>query len=391
MKILHIVPTYYPAVRYGGPIQSVHGLASALATLGHEVHVYTTNIDGNEVSQVPLDRPTLLDDVKVWYFETGVGRRIYRSPSMHRALVSNIASFDIVHLHSVFLWPTYAGAQAATKAGVPYVLSPRGMLVRNLIRRKSSLAKHAWITLFERRNIEKAATIHATSDIEASELRALGFQCARVAVVANGIELPNSDLLRKNVRESSSSAAHRPYVLFLGRLNWKKGLDRLIPAMTHVKDADLMIAGNDDENYQPELEALARKYRVLDRVHFLGAVHGEKKWKLLASAKILVLPSYSENFGNVVLEAMASSCAVIVTPEVGAAHIVREAGCGVISSGEPENLSQEINQLLSDQRYRQTMGDAGRRVVEAEYSWNVISHKMLDIYYEIREHTSLHR
>ena len=101
-----------------------------------------------------------------------------------------LRDFDIVHLHSVFLWPTSAAAQAARKAGVPYVLSPRGMLVEDLIRRKSSLAKRAWITLFERRNIERAAAVHLTSEIEASELKALGFPHARLAVVANGIEMP---------------------------------------------------------------------------------------------------------------------------------------------------------------------------------------------------------
>ena len=96
---------------------------------------------------------------------------------MRQALGLNIRNFDIVHLHSVFLWPTSAAAQAARRAGVPYVLSPRGMLVGDLIRRKSSLAKRAWIALFERRNIEEAAAVHLTSEIEASELRALGFRC----------------------------------------------------------------------------------------------------------------------------------------------------------------------------------------------------------------------
>ena len=100
---------------------------------------------------------------------------------MREALHLNIANFDIVHLHSVFLWPTSAAAQAARKAGVPYVLSPRGMLVGDLIRRKSSLAKRAWITLFERRNIEKAAAVHLTSEIEASELK-----CTRVSLRAFG-------------------------------------------------------------------------------------------------------------------------------------------------------------------------------------------------------------
>jgi glycosyltransferase involved in cell wall biosynthesis len=379
MKILHVVPTYYPALRYGGPIQSVHGLASALAAHGHNVHVYTTNVDGEEVLPAPPDRPARLDGVNVWYFATGVGRRLYRSPEMRQALRLNISSFDIIHLHSVFLWPTSAAAQVARRAGVPYVLSPRGMLVGDLIRRRSSLAKRAWIALFERRNIEKAAAVHLTSEIEASELRALRFSCSRLAVVANGIDLPRG-ALSTNKSNVFSNSKRRPYVLFLGRLNWKKGLDRLIPAMEQVTNADLLIAGNDEDDYRPELEKLARRCGVVDRIRFLGPVHGKRKWELLASARILALPSYSENFGNVVLEAMAVGCPVIVTPEVGMASIVREAGCGVVVSGEPVNFGLEIKRLLEDDERRRTMGEAGRRAVEANYTWNNIGEQMLDVY-----------
>ena len=379
MKILHVVPTYYPAVRYGGPIRSVHGLASALAAQGHEVHVYTTNVDGDGVLPVRLDRPVQLDGVNVSYFATSVGRRLYRSVRMGQALHANISGFDIIHLHSVFLWPTSAAAQVARKAGVPYVLSPRGMLVQDLIRRKSSLAKHAWIALFERRNIERAAAVHLTSEIEASELRALGFPHARLAIVANGIEMPidipNDDFDPTGMR--------RPYALFLGRLNWKKGLDRLIPAMKEVANADLLIAGNDEENYRPELEALARRHGVVDRVRFVGPVDDSKKWALLASARILVLPSYSENFGNVVLEAMAAGCPVIVTPEVGIASLVQEAGCGVVAAGDPAKLGLEMKRLLDDHGRRQDMGKAGRRTVQTKYSWKTIGKQMLDLYVDI--------
>ena len=120
-----------------------------------------------------------------------------------------------------------------------------------------------------------------------------------------------------------------------------------------------MIAGNDEENYRPELEALARRCGVADRVRFLGPVHGQKKWELLTSAHILALPSYSENFGNVVLEAMAVGCAVIVTPEVGMASVVQEAGCGVVADGEPANFGLEIKRLLDDHERRRYDGRSG--------------------------------
>ena len=158
-----------------GPIYSVHALCAALAELGHDVNVYTTNVDGPGVSAVPVGIPVDLDGVQVTYFETGIGRRLYRSPAMAKALRENVSGFDVIHLHSVFLWPTAVAAAIARRARVPYVLAPRGMLVADLIQRKSSLLKRAWIELFERRNLAGAAAIHVTSDVEAEEIRALGF------------------------------------------------------------------------------------------------------------------------------------------------------------------------------------------------------------------------
>ena len=172
----------------------------------------------------------------------------------------------------------------------------------------------------------------------------------------------------------------RPYVLFLGRVNWKKGLDRLIPAMREVANADLLIVGNDEENYQSELEMLARRHGLLNRVRFLGPVDDRKKWSLIASARILVLPSYSENFGNVVLEAMAAGCPVIVTPEVGIASLVQETACGVVAAGDPETLCLEMRRLLDDHDLRRDMGNAGRRAVQTMYSWPTIGKQMLDVY-----------
>src|SRR3974390_2142351 len=120
LRILHVVPTYYPAVRYGGPIRSVHGLASSLVTRGHEVHVYTTNVDGPGESDVPLDRAVDLDGVKVSYFRVPALRRLYWAPSMKSRLISSIRDFDIVHLHSIYLWPTAAAANEERHARIPY-------------------------------------------------------------------------------------------------------------------------------------------------------------------------------------------------------------------------------------------------------------------------------
>lgn len=110
MKILHVVPTYLPATRYGGPIHSIHGLCSALVRGGHDVHVATTNVDGPGESDVPLHEPVLLDGVCVRYSSSGFGRRLYYSRAMGRFLRSTASAYAVLHLHSVFLWPTLAAA-----------------------------------------------------------------------------------------------------------------------------------------------------------------------------------------------------------------------------------------------------------------------------------------
>jgi glycosyltransferase involved in cell wall biosynthesis len=381
VRVLHVTPTYLPAVRYGGPIYSVHALCSALAQRGHEVHVYTTNIDGPGVSAVTVDTPTEMDGVTVTYFPTARGRRLFRSPAMGARLVSTVASFDLIHLHSVFQWPTSAAAARARRHNVPYVLSPRGMLVADLIRRKSRWPKTAWIELFERRNVERASAVHVTAGLEADELAKLGLRIGRMAVVPNGIDRQAASEQPAHLGEDYGPPGAR--VLFLGRINWKKGLDRLIPAMAHAPNAHLLIAGNDEENYTPVLEALADSCGVRRRTHFLGPVFGSEKWRLIGAADVFALPSYSENFGIAVLEAMACAVPVVVTPEVGLADAVRETGAGVVVEGNAEAVGRALAELIADPQRRRALGSAGRKAAAERFSWPAIAEQMEALYADV--------
>jgi len=375
MRILHVVPTYLPATRYGGPIYSVHGLARAQAASGDEVQVFTTNVDGPNVSPVQVGEAVSLDGVSIWYFSISTPRRLYRSPGMVHALRERISSFDIVHIHSVFLWPTLAAARAAQASAVPYVVAPRGMLVADLIRSKSSIIKAAWIALFERKTIANAAAVHATSEREAEDLRALGLSMHRVVIVSNGVDLPE-------IIDQPSGSNGR-YILFLGRINWKKGLDRLIAAMVHVPDVDLLIAGNDEDGLTPKLLKQARSLDLDGRVRFIGEVRGSEKRSLLQEAEAFVLPSHNENFGIAVLEAMVSAVPVVITPEVGLAKTVAEAGAGVVSSGDPEVFGRALASIIANPTKCRLMGKAGRTVAQKRFSWNAIASEMKTAYCEI--------
>jgi glycosyltransferase involved in cell wall biosynthesis len=297
----------------------------------------------------------MLDGVRIRYFASTF-RRLYVSPAMKRAL-REAGDFDLAHNHSVFLWPTTASARAAARAHVPYVISPRGMLVPELIERKSRLVKRAWIRWIERRNFAHATAIHFTSQREWDDARAIDIPLPRPVIVPNGIDLvPRPGVPRD-----------RATIVYLGRINWKKGLERLIEAMP--RDAKLVIAGNDEENLTPKLRELARGRDV----EFPGPLYGDAKWELLARASIFALPSLSENFGNAVVEAMMMSTPVVVTPEVGVASDVEAAGSGIVT----HDFANAIPQLLREPR---DYGEKGRALVERKFTWPVVAERMEEAY-----------
>jgi len=147
-----------------------------------------------------------------------------------------------------------------------------------------------------------------------------------------------------------------------------------------VPDLPLVIAGNDDEDYQPRLEALARELGLAGRVLFVGPADDENKWALYEHAEVFLLPSYSENFGIVVAEAMAMGCPVIVTPDVGAGELVAQAGAGVITSGEPVPLAAAVRRLLADPGARRRQGQAGRKFARTQLSWEGIARRTCEMY-----------
>jgi glycosyltransferase involved in cell wall biosynthesis len=387
VRILHVVPTYHPATRYGGPIVSVHELCAALARRGHDVHVFTTNVDGPRDSDVPIGRPVVLDGVSVWYFGVPSLRRIYWSPSMGAALDAKAGAFSVVHTHSVFLWPTWAAARQAVAHAVPYVVSPRGMLVKRLIDQRSAFAKRAWIRLIERRNLARASAVHATSEAEMSDMQHLGLELPPIRVIPNGVgESAEAAAVTQSVVPRELDTLLRSQVqllLCLGRIMWKKGIDRVVRALVAVPEAHLVVVGTDEDGYTDVLRLLARELGVERRVHIFGPLFGAAKQHLYREADLFVLASHSENFGNVVLEAMAQGCPVVVTPEVGAAPIVTESGAGIVSDGEPESLAASISQLLSDHAARNRMGTLGRQAVAQRFGWDHVASQMESLYASI--------
>lgn len=370
MRLLHVVPTYLPATRYGGPIRSVHGLAAAQARRGHEVHVYTSSLDGDGRLDVPEGVPVPLDGVQVWYFRCRFVALCWL-PQMNQALHRHGDCFDAMHLHSVYLWPMARAARFAHLRRIPYVISPRGMLVPELIQRRSAWAKRLWIAAVERRVLARARAIHVTSATEAEDLRRCGLALAPVVELANGVDCPELAVRRPD-------AGH---LLFLGRLSWKKNLNALVDAIAKLPDTRLTLAGPDDEGISSRLLDRARQSGCGERVRYVGAVDAHGRSKLFAQAQALVLPSLNENFGNVVIEALAEGCPAVVTPGVGARSIVEAGGAGwVARSADTEGLATVLSEALTDKDEAQRRGECGARYVRAHLGWDQIADQMVEVY-----------
>ena len=222
MKILHIVPTYFPATRYGGPIQSVHDLNKNLVKLGHRVTVFTTNIDGDKNLTVPMGEPQLLDGVEVWYFPATF-RPWFFSYQMLLAIRHKLASFDLVHITSVFLAASTLGAYYARKFSKPYIISPRGSLMVEPLK-KSGFKKKLYLNLIEWRNLSGASAIHFTTELEKTEYLSAKLPLKDFVAIPNFLELVSKFPEKGILKTKLGLKPEEKIILSLGRLNWKKGL-----------------------------------------------------------------------------------------------------------------------------------------------------------------------
>jgi glycosyltransferase involved in cell wall biosynthesis len=255
------------------------------------------------------------------------------------------------------------------------------MLVRELIARRSAAAKRTWIRFVERGNLASAGRIHLTSDEERRALVDLGLALAPMSVIPNGVEMPASfspDTVSSDVR---ALVAEGFDILSFGRISWKKGLDRLIRAMSELPTARALIAGYDEDSLADELRSLAGKSGVGDRVRFLARqITGADKEALFVAARVFALPSLSENFGNVVAEAMIRALPVVVTEEVGAAEIVRASGAGIVAKADHRDFAGAIAALLESNEHRAAASAAGASYARDRLTWERIAQLFEELY-----------
>jgi glycosyltransferase involved in cell wall biosynthesis len=358
ISLLHITPSYLPATIYGGPTLSVSRLCEAQVQLGATVRVLTTTANGPAELDVPRGEARLVNGVEVYYYRRLTKDHTHFSPALLWQVWRQCRRYDIVHIHSWWNLVAVLSAFLCMLRGKRFILSPRGMLSPYTLSSPLKRAFHRWPGAW----ILKHGTLHATTEQEAEE-------CLKVVpnwlyfIAPNIIPLPP---LHQARRASTQSAQRTSTLLFLSRIDPKKGLELLFQALAQTSYR-LRIAGSGDPAYIASLKALAEQLGIAGRIEWLGWVEGEDKFRLLAEAELLVLTSHNENFANVVLESLAVGTPVLLSEQVGLSRYVQAKDLGWVTSLDARAIARALDSARADEGKRRRIREQAPALVREDF------------------------
>jgi glycosyltransferase involved in cell wall biosynthesis len=363
----------------------VRNLARSLSREGIETHVATTDDNGPETLNVPCGVPVRQDGVIYWFFARQT--RFYTvSWPLANWLATRVSEFDVVHIHALFSFSTLPAAFWANRRRVPYIVRPLGTLSDWGMNHRRPWLKYASFHFLERRILKHAALVHYTSDQERLEAETLHITAA-AAVIPNALPDASYESVAGRFRARHPELHNRRVVLFLSRLDAKKGLDLLLPAFAILRqqmpNVSLVVAGTGDADFVIGLKAKAASFGMASDVSWPGFLDGHDKQAAFADADVFVLPSYSENFGIAAVEAMAAGVPVIVSDQVAIHHEITRARAGVTVACDVGQLTDALARLLSDATLCRSMGEDGRSLVQQKYSSRAVTRQLIGVYNHI--------
>ncbi len=377
MKILMTIPAVGPV--YGGTSKAVLELSQALGQRGIELDVVTTNLNGDRPLDVPTDTWVTAENYRIRYFTNARGAKYVMNGGLIGWLRENLDAYDLIHHNTLFAPMISAAAWICRKRGKPYVMTPHGMLDTWALKYKA-WKKTPYFRVIEKPLLDRASGIQTITSTETAQVGKLGIR-ATPFLVPNGVHTEaytgpaTGDLFLETFPEMKG----KRIILFLSRIDPKKGLDRFIPAFAKVRkdhpDAAFVIAGPDLVNYKPTVEGFLAEHGCADAAMFPGMLGGDLKRSALAAAELYVLPSYSEGMSMSVLEAMACGLPCLFTtgcgfPEAAAADAAR------IVEPEIDAFARALGDLLAHPGAARVMGDRARTFIEDQYTWRRAAEKM---------------
>ncbi len=376
MNILHVISDLSPST--GGPVTAVSGMSQSQRELGHEVSIASTFSNEEEVQRIE----GVTVDLHPCEFQ---GWRWSRSLS--NALPGLVEKADIVHIHTVWDYPTYAASAACRKLGKPYIIRPCGMLDAWSLSQRT-WKKKLYYHLFGHSIISNSAAIHFTSQEESGNSMmcdsARGRFTLPLGLAPSSYEnLPG----RESFIKRFPGLNNKRLLLFLGRLHYKKQPDIAIKSFHALAAGDtsihLVMAGSGDDNYVSELKGLVNRLGLSERVTFTGMLDREAVREAYMAAYLFLLPSVQENFGIATAEALAAGCPVVVSGRVNLSSDIKHVGAGLVCEPEVEATTRALQRVLKSDLLRTEMSENGRKLIEDNFTWGKLSKKLTAVYEDI--------
>ena len=393
MKILHVIPSVAP-VR-GGPSHAVLAMVKALREQGIDAEIATTNDNGPDLLDVPLNQRIEYEHVPVWFFprfspKIASVREFAFSSQLTTWLWQRACEYDLLHVHAIFSYASTVAMAIARSRNIPYIVRPLGQLCEWSLQ-QSARKKQIYLNLIERANLNHSQCLHFTAQQEQQEASQLSLQSPSF-ILPHGLSLPVPlPDTRQRLRQLLNVPEDEPVILFMSRLHPKKGLDYLIPALGKLghQRFTFVLAGSGSADYEAEIDDLFVSAGIEERTYRSGFVEGEMKDLLLQGADIFALTSYSENFGVAVLEAMAVGLPVVVTPGVALASVVEQYQLGYVAELDIAAIASTLAHCLDHLQTTREMGATARQLVHDQYSWERNASKLSEVYAAILKQDSL--
>lgn len=359
----------------GGGRSGILGVCNSLMDCGHHITLITSGLDDADIKN-PYGT-NFINCVKVLYFKpffTLLGTSI--SFSALNFLFKNIKNYDLVLIHSLYKIHSSFASFICRKYRIPYIIRPHGTLDYFLINRRRSFLKKLFIKFFEIKNFKYASAIQFSSNLEKKNAKKFISDFNSI-IVPEGIAIPVTNKKKKSLKYKhrfKKSNLNQINIIYLGRFHEKKGLFLLIRGFSYIASkfpkAKLILAGSGDSNYTKKVNDLIIKKNLGSQVSVTGFLDEIDKISLLNSADIFVLPSYGENFGLSVVEAMSYSIPVIISNKVGIFEAVKNADAGLIIRCNARSVATGIESLTRDKSLRYRYGKNARKLAHQKYNIN---------------------
>lgn len=374
MRVLQICAAYKPAFIYGGPTMSVSMLSEQLAKTGIYTEVYATTANGKDELPVKPGEPVNVDGVTVTYFKRITKDHSHFSPALLKKLWKEAPGFDVIHIHAWWNLVSLFSCLIALMRNVPVIISPRGTLSPYSFQNKN-IGKKRLIHHLLGRPLLNRCHIHVTSSRESEAINSI----IKPKSITN---LPNFVKPGPNLAGSAQSLAIFK-LIFLSRIEEKKGLDILINALPFLNfPYSLTIVGSGDKMYVDELKALVKKNGDEADVYWIG-FQGDNKFELLAQHHLLVLPSYDENFGNVIIESLSQGTAVLVSAFVGLADYVIKNNFGWECELNANSVGNMINFIHGKKEELNLIRSNAPGKIRADFDEACLTKQYADMYKNI--------